>query len=58
MKVMHKSHASESFSHFVVALIGATVIVGAAAWAFSASQDICASKFPCRTAAQMAEVHY
>lgn len=52
------SHAMESFSHFVIALIGATVIVGAAAWGFMATQDHCAAGMTCRTAEQMAQVHY
>jgi len=53
------SHAMESFSRFVVALIGAAVIVGAAAWAFVASDDHgCGGGINCRTTAQMAQAHY
>lgn len=53
------SHAMESFSHFVIALIGATVIVGAAAWAFVATDDHgCGGGITCRTPAQMAQAHY
>jgi hypothetical protein len=55
-----RSHAMENFSHFVVALIGATVIIGAAAWAFVAFDDHgCSTQTEgCRTPAQMAQVHY
>ena len=58
--VMSKhSHAMESFSRFVVALIGATVIVGAAAWAVVAFDDHgCGSGVSCRSSAQMAAAHY
>ncbi len=52
------SHAMESFSHFVVALIGAAVIVGAAAWAFVAFDDHGCHAVDCRTGAQMAQAHY
>jgi hypothetical protein len=54
-----RSHAMENFSHFVVALIGATVIVGAVAWAFVASDDHgCGGGISCRTSSQMAQAHY
>ena len=53
------SHAMESFSRFVVALIGATVIVGAAAWAFVATDDHgCHSGISCRSTTEMAQAHY
>ncbi len=56
---MHKSHASESFSHFVVALVGATVILSAVAWAFVATDNHgCGTYIKCRTAEQMSQVHY
>ncbi|HVZ30276.1 MAG TPA: hypothetical protein VG839_07775 [Asticcacaulis sp.] len=58
-KVMSKSHASESFSHFIVALVGATVVVGAVAWAFVAMDTHgCTGYLKCRTATEMAQVHY
>jgi hypothetical protein len=53
------SHAMESFSRFVVALIGAAVIVGAVAWAFVATDDHgCGGGINCRSSAQMAQAHY
>jgi len=53
------SHAAESFSHFVVALIGATVILGAAAWAMMAFDNHgCSGGIECRTEAQRAQVNY
>jgi len=53
------SHAMESFSRFVVALIGATVIVGAVAWAFVAFDDHgCGGGINCRSSSQMAQAHY
>jgi hypothetical protein len=56
---MSKSHASEGFSHFIVALVGAAVIVGAAAWTFVAMDTGgCTSYIKCRTSAEMAQVHY
>lgn len=56
---MSKSHASESFSHFIVALVGATVVVGAVAWAFVAMDTHgCTGYLKCRTATEMAQVHY
>ena len=59
MMMSKHSHAMENFSHFVVALIGATVIVGAVAWAFMASDDHgCGGGINCRTPAQMAQAHY
>ncbi|MGZ3297433.1 MAG: hypothetical protein ACXU8U_07835 [Asticcacaulis sp.] len=54
------SHTMESFSRFVVALIGATAIIGAAAWAFMAFDDhgCSTSTVGCRTQAEMAQTHY
>jgi len=52
----------ENFSHFVVALIGATAIIGAAAWAFVAFDDHgCGTHdtgISCRTHAEMTQAHY
>ena len=57
-----RSHAMENFSHFVVALIGATAIIGAAAWAFVAFDDHgCGTHdtgISCRTHAEMTQAHY
>ncbi len=54
-----RSHAMESFSRFVVALIGATAIIGAAAWGFMASDDHgCGGGINCRSSSQMAQAHY
>jgi hypothetical protein len=56
-----RSHTMESFSHFVVALIGAIAIVGAVAWGISASQQHSCGEggsIACRTPAQMAQAHY
>ncbi len=55
-----RSHTMESFSHFVVALIGATAIIGAAAWAFVAFDDhgCSASTVGCRSHSEMAQAHY
>lgn len=54
-----RSHAAETFSHFVIALIGATVIIGGAAWAFMAFDNGgCSGGIQCRTAEQMAQVNY
>jgi hypothetical protein len=57
-KVMRKSHASESFSHFVVALAGAAVILGAVTWAFVAMDNHgCAQGVTCRPAG-VSQPHY
>ncbi len=54
-----RSHAMESFSRFVVALIGATAIIGAAAWGFMAFDDHgCGGGIDCRSTSQMAQTHY
>lgn len=54
-----RSHAMESFSHLMVALVGAVVILGAAAFAFVAFDDHgCTSGVKCMTAAEQAAVHY
>ena len=55
-----RSHAMESFSHFVVALIGGAVIIGAAAWAFMAFDDhgCSSSTTGCRTQTEMNQAHY
>jgi len=54
-----RSHAAETFSHFVIALIGATVIIGGAAWAFMAFDNGgCSGGIQCRPAEQMAQVNY
>ncbi len=56
---MSKSHAAESFSRLVIALIGTTVIIGGAAWAFVAFDNHgCSGGIECRTAAQMNQPHY
>jgi hypothetical protein len=56
---MSKSHASEEFSHFIVALAGAAVLLGAVAWSFVAMDTGgCTSYIKCRTPAQMAQAHY
>lgn len=55
-----RSHAMESFSHFVVALIGGAAIIGVAAWAFMAFDDhgCSTSTVGCRTTTQMQQAHY
>ncbi len=56
---MSKSHAAESFSHFVIALIGAIVVVGGTALLFVTFDDHgCSSGIECRTEAQMHQAHY
>ncbi len=53
------SHAMESFSRFVVAMVGALALAGAVAFAFVAIDDHgCSSGTACRTASQMHETHY
>ena len=56
---MSKSHAAESFSHFVIALIGAVVVVGGAAFLVIATDNHgCSGGIECRTSAQMNQAHY
>jgi hypothetical protein len=59
-KAMSKSsQAMESFSRFVIAVIGAAVVLGAAAWVFAEfGIQTCSADFPCRTASQMSHAHY
>ncbi len=55
-----RSHAMESFSHFMVALVGAAAILGAAAFAFAMFDDHgCTSGVKCMTPAEeAAAAHY
>ena len=54
-----RSHAMESFSHFVVALVGAVAIIGAVAWGFAATDNHgCGNGISCRSSTQMAQAHY
>ncbi len=53
------SHAMESFSRFVIALVGALAVVGAVAFAFIAFDDHgCSTGVHCRNATQMQQTHY
>ncbi|MBW8734993.1 MAG: hypothetical protein JF571_11950 [Asticcacaulis sp.] len=56
---MSKSHAAESFSHFVIALIGAVVVLGGAAFLVMATDNHgCSGGIECRTSTQMNQPHY
>ena len=54
-----QSHAMESFSRFVVAMVGALALAGAVAFAFVAMDSHgCSGGINCRTTGEMHQVHY
>lgn len=56
---MRHSHAQEEFSHFVVAVIGTALLFGVVAWTYAAFEHLgCSVGVPCRTPAEMSQVHY
>lgn len=54
-----RSQAMESFSRFVIAAVGALIVIGGAAWAFVAFDNGgCSGGIDCRTPEQMQQAHY